>query len=321
MPVITRDVALAATRLEAGSLVAIPTETVYGLAADARNPDAIAQVYALKGRPASNPLIVHVGEPGWIDDWAAEVPPVARRLIAALWPGPLTLVLTARADVPRIVTADQDTIAIRQPDHPLCLQLLQRFGRAVVAPSANRYMAVSPTTAEHVARQFPESDLVILDGGPCRVGVESTIVSLLPGEPPRLLRPGMIGGQTIAQVLGMPLAADSTPPARAVRVPGQHDRHYAPTTPAWLFDAPDAEAMEDPRIGWIFCGQPCAVAGPALDLGDQPANYAQRLYAALYRMDHAGVDAILVQKPPVSDAWRAILDRLARATRTWQATS
>jgi len=316
MPVITRDVALAAARLEAGELVAIPTETVYGLAADARNPEAIAKVYALKGRPASNPLIVHVGAADWIEAWAAEVPPGARRLIDAFWPGPLTLVLTARVDVPRIVTADQDSVAIRQPDHPLCLQLLQHLGRAVVAPSANRYMSISPTTAEHVARQFSDSDLMILDGGPCRVGVESTIVSLLPGEPPRLLRPGMIGVKAIEQVLAEPLATDT---AHTVRVPGQHERHYAPATPAWRFGAPDPEALRNPRIGWIFCGRAFATAGPALDLGSEPATYAHRLYAALYRMDHAEVDAILVQEPPGSEAWRAIRDRLARATRAWPA--
>ncbi|MFU8815670.1 MAG: L-threonylcarbamoyladenylate synthase, partial [Pseudomonadales bacterium] len=202
MPTITDDPEAAAARLRAGGLVAVPTETVYGLAADARNPSAIAAVYALKGRPVSNPLIVHVADADWLPDWAVEVPEAARDLIAAFWPGPLTLVLTARADVPGIVTADQDTVALRQPDHPLCLTLLRLFGRAVVAPSANRYMSISPTTAEHVARQFPDSDLLILDGGPCRVGVESTIVSLLTDEPPpphqprllrpRLLRPGLL---------------------------------------------------------------------------------------------------------------------------------
>jgi L-threonylcarbamoyladenylate synthase len=314
MPTITRDPEAAAARLRAGGLVAIPTETVYGLAADARNPEAIARVYALKGRPASNPLIVHVADAAWLPDWAVEVPPAARDLIAAFWPGPLTLVLTARADVPRTVTADQDTVALRQPDHPLCLTLLRMLGRALVAPSANRYMSLSPTTAEHVALQFADSDLLILDGGPCRVGMESTIVSLLPDEPPRLLRPGMIDRPAIERVLGTALATDAH---GAVRVPGQHERHYAPGTPAWRFDSADASARANPRFGWLLCGSALAVAGNALDLGHEPDEYARRFYAALYRLDHADLDGILVEMPPDEERWRAIRDRISRATRAW----
>jgi L-threonylcarbamoyladenylate synthase len=319
MPTITADPELAAERLRAGGLVAIPTETVYGLAADARNPDAIAQVYALKGRPASNPLIVHVADAAWLSDWVVEVPRAARDLVAAFWPGPLTLVLTARADVPRSVTADQDTVALRQPDHPLCLTLLRRFGRAVVAPSANRYMSISPTTAEHVADQFPDSDLLILDGGPCRVGVESTIVSLLPDEPPRLLRPGMIGRSAIEQVLGAELATDAHLAAHtAIRVPGQHERHYAPGTPAWRFTSANAAARTNPRIGWLLCGSAQEAAGTVLDLGRDPEGYARRFYAALYRLDHGDLDGILVEVPPDDERWRAIRDRIMRATRPYR---
>lgn len=312
MPTITDDPEAAAARLRAGGLVAIPTETVYGLAADARNPSAIAEVYALKGRPASNPLIVHVADAAWLPDWALDVPPAAGDLIAAFWPGPLTLVLTARADVPGIVTADQDSVALRQPDHPLCLTLLRLFGRAVVAPSANRYMSISPTTAEHVARQFPDSDLLILDGGPCRVGVESTIVSLLPDEPPRLLRPGMIARSAVERVLGVGVATHAQ---SAVRVPGQHDRHYAPGTPAWRFGSPDAAARGNPRFGWLLCGSALEAAGVVLDLGADPDGYARRFYAALYRLDRAGLDGILVEMPPDQEGWRAIRDRITRATR------
>lgn len=311
MPTITRDIDAAVERLRAGELVAIPTETVYGLAADARNPAAIARVYALKQRPASNPLIVHVAAPDWVDDWAIAIPDTARRLMAACWPGPLTLVLAARADVPAIVTAGQDSVAIRQPDHPLCLELLNRFGRAVVAPSANRYMSISPTTPGHVVRQFPESDLLILDGGPCMVGVESTIVSLLPDEPPRLLRPGMLGRTTIERVLGRALADGRD---TSVRVPGQHERHYAPALPAWRFTDIDGGRLADPRLGWLLCGRALKVAGPAIDLGEDPAAYARRLYAALYRLEHSGIDGICVQLPPDTEPWRAIRDRLERAT-------
>jgi L-threonylcarbamoyladenylate synthase len=250
-----------------------------------------------------------------LSEWVAEVPPAARDLIASFWPGPLTLVLTARADVPRSVTADQDTVAIRQPAHPVCLALLRRFGRAVVAPSANRYMSISPTSAEHVARQFPDTDLLILDGGPCRVGVESTIVSLLPDEPPRLLRPGMVGREAIERVLDRPLALGAD---AAIRVPGQHDRHYAPTRPAWRFANIDPAARNDPRLGWLTCGDSRAVAGTLLDLGSDPEAYARRFYAALYRLDHADLDAILVQIPPEEESWRAIRDRIFRATRPYQ---
>jgi L-threonylcarbamoyladenylate synthase len=314
MPTITADPELAAERLRAGGLVAIPTETVYGLAADARNSAAIAEVYALKGRPASNPLIVHVADAAWLPDWAVEVPQMALDLVAAFWPGPLTLVLTARADAPRIVTADQDTVALRQPDHPLCLALLRRLGRAVVAPSANRYMSISPTTAEHVARQFPDSDLLILDGGPCRVGVESTIVSVLPDEPPRLLRPGMIDRSVIEQVLGSELTTEAH---SAVRVPGQHERHYAPGTPAWRFTAADAAARRNPRLGWLLCGTAQEAAGTVLDLGRDPDTYARRFYAALYRLDHDALDGILIELPPDDERWRAIRDRITRATRPY----
>lgn len=314
MPTTTQDIDAAAVRLREGRLVAIPTETVYGLAADARNPEAIAGIYALKGRPASNPLIVHVADAAALPDWAVEVPQAAQDLVAEFWPGPLTLVLSARADVPRSVTAGQDTVALRQPDHPLCLELLRRFGGAVVAPSANRYMSVSPTTADHVARQFPDSDLLILDGGPCRVGLESTIVSLLPGEPPRLLRRGMLDRTAIERVLGTRLSTDAN---GTLRVPGQHVRHYAPTTPAWRFEVPADAARHDHRLGWLLCGSGIAVSGTAIDLGSDPDGYARRLYAALYRLDHANLDAILIEMPPDETRWSALRDRITRATRPY----
>jgi L-threonylcarbamoyladenylate synthase len=312
MPTITRDIDKAVARLQAGGLVAIPTETVYGLAADARNAAAVAQVFATKGRPASNPLIVHLAESAWANEWAAEISEPAARLMAAFWPGPLTLVVTARADVPAAVTAGQDSVALRIPDHPVGRELLRRFGRAVVAPSANRFMSVSPTTAEHVKRQFPGVDLLVLDGGACTVGVESTIVSLLPDDPPRLLRPGMIGRDAIEAVLGCALASGDH---GHVRAPGQHERHYAPARPAWRFAEADEQYRSNPRIGWLLCGRALDVAGPLIDLGDDPVEYARRLYAALYRLDHADVDAICIQITPLDDAWHAVHDRLRRATR------
>ena len=189
----------------AGELLALPTETVYGLAANARDDQAVAKVFALKGRPASNPLIIHLASAEQAQDWAREIPAAARQLMDAFWPGPLTLVLPAHAHVSRTITAGQDSVALRVPAHPLALDVLRRFGGGLVAPSANRYMSISPTCAEHVAQQFADSDLLILDGGASAVGLESTIVSLLENDPPRLLREGMLSAAQIEAVLGAPL--------------------------------------------------------------------------------------------------------------------
>ncbi len=312
MPTLTTDLDLACARLKAGELLALPTETVYGLAADARNEAAVAKVFALKGRPSSNPLIVHLAHASQTGDWAAEVPAAAQRLMDAFWPGPLTLVLPARADVSRAVTAGQNSVALRVPAHPLARQLLERFGSGLVAPSANRYMSISPTSTAHVMQQFADSDLLILDGGPCAVGLESTIVGLLPGEPARLLREGMLSASQIEAVLGEPLARGE---AGELRVPGQHHRHYAPGTPTQRFQQVPTMALQDPRCAWLWCGAAQPGVGPALDLGADPERYAQGLYAALYELDNQGLDRLLIQTPPPGEAWAAVHDRLARASR------
>lgn len=312
MPTFTADLDLACARLKAGELLALPTETVYGLAADARNDAAVAKVFALKGRPSSNPLIVHLADAAQAADWAAEIPQAAHRLMEAFWPGPLTLVLPARDDISRAVTAGQDSVALRVPAHPLARQLLESFGGGLVAPSANRYMSISPTSPAHVAQQFDGSDLLILDGGPCTVGLESTIVGLLPGEPPRLLREGMLTASQIEAVLGEPLARGE---AGELRVPGQHHRHYAPGTPTQRFSQLPAADLKDPRCAWLWCGNAQPSAGPALDLGSDPEHYAQGLYAALYELDNLGLDRLLIQTPPSGEAWAAVHDRLARASR------
>ena len=312
MPTLTTDLDLACARLKAGELLALPTETVYGLAADARNEAAVAKVFALKGRPSSNPLIVHLAHASQTGDWAAEVPAAAQRLMDAFWPGPLTLVLPARADVSRAVTAGQNSVALRVPAHPLARQLLERFGSGLVAPSANRYMSISPTSPVHVMQQFADSDLLILDGGPCAVGLESTIVGLLPGEPARLLREGMLSASQIEAVLGEPLARGE---AGELRVPGQHHRHYAPGTPTQRFQQVPTMALQDPRCAWLWCGAAQPSVGPALDLGADPERYAQGLYAALYELDNLGLDRLLIQTPPPGEAWAAVHDRLARASR------
>lgn len=312
MPTLTTDLDLACARLKAGELLALPTETVYGLAADARNEAAVAKVFALKGRPSSNPLIVHLAHASQTGDWAAEVPAAAQRLMDAFWPGPLTLVLPARADVSRAVTAGQNSVALRVPAHPLARQLLERFGSGLVAPSANRYMSISPTSPAHVMQQFADSDLLILDGGPCAVGLESTIVGLLPGEPARLLREGMLSASQIEAVLGEPLARGE---AGELRVPGQHHRHYAPGTPTQRFQQVPTMALQDPRCAWLWCGAAQPSVGSALDLGADPERYAQGLYAALYELDNLGLDRLLIQTPPPGEAWAAVHDRLARASR------
>lgn len=312
MPTLTTDLDLACARLKAGELLALPTETVYGLAADARNEAAVAKVFALKGRPSSNPLIVHLAHASQTGDWAAEVPAAAQRLMDAFWPGPLTLVLPARADVSRAVTAGQNSVALRVPAHPLARQLLERFGSGLVAPSANRYMSISPTSPAHVMQQFADSDLLILDGGPCAVGLESTIVGLLPGEPARLLREGMLSASQIEAVLGESLARGE---AGELRVPGQHHRHYAPGTPTQRFQQVPTMALQDPRCAWLWCGAAQPSVGSALDLGTDPERYAQGLYAALYELDNLGLDRLLIQTPPPGEAWAAVHDRLARASR------
>ncbi|MGA1676828.1 MAG: L-threonylcarbamoyladenylate synthase [Pseudomonadales bacterium] len=311
MPTLTRDIAAAAARLRAGGLIGLPTETVYGLAARADHPDAVDRLFALKGRPASNPLIVHLADIAEVEAWAQDPPLGARRLMEAFWPGPLTLVLDAQPSVSRRITAGQDTVAIRMPDHTIACEVIRAAGGALVAPSANRYTAVSPTLPEHVAAQFPESDLLIVDGGACRVGIESTIIGLAQGADALLLRPGMLTTAAIESVLGAPLSA---PGASAPRAPGQHRRHYAPRTTAQLFDYTPHGAIDNARLGWIFCGNACATAGPSVDLGDDPMSYAARLYATLHTLDGLGLEGLLIARPPRDAAWQAVHDRLARAT-------
>ncbi|MBF7728790.1 L-threonylcarbamoyladenylate synthase [Pseudomonas sp. N040] len=312
MPLLTTCPQLACERLKAGELLALPTETVYGLAADARNQSAVAKVFALKGRPASNPLIIHLASAEQAQEWARDITAAAQRLMKAFWPGPLTLVLPAHAHVSRSITAGQDSVALRVPAHPLALEVLRRFDGGLVAPSANRYMSISPTCAAHVGQQFADSDLLILDGGESAVGLESTIVSLLPNDQPRLLREGMLSPGQIEAVLGAILlrGADS-----AVRVPGQHKKHYAPTTPSWRFAQTPVADLGNPQYAWLWCGEGLATAGPSISLGNEPSAYAQGLYAALYQLDGLGLQRLLIQLPTEAPAWLAVHDRLARASQ------
>ena len=308
--------------LRAGELVAFPTETVYGLGADASNPAAVAKIFAAKGRPADHPLIVHIPDASHLARWARDVPHTAHTLAAMYWPGPLTLILKKQSGVPDAVTGGQDTVGLRVPRHLLALQLLKAFadagGSGIAAPSANRFGRISPTTAEHVREELGDAVSLILDGGPCSVGIESTIVDLSRDQPV-VLRPGAITAQQIAAVLDMEVkegAADNAP-----RVSGSLAAHYAPITPMRLVPAEKIEQQLTESLAQgkraIVLARRHAPAGMHhlhwLIAAADATSYAQDLYANLRRLDQAGADLILVETPPQTEEWRAVGDRLVRA--------
>ncbi len=309
-------IAKAVALLRAGQVVALPTETVYGLGADALNPAAVARIFALKGRPTEHPLIVHLPPDEPLDNWAAAVPPAARALARAFWPGPLTMILARGARVPKAVTGGQDTVALRVPDHPVALALLRAFGSGIAAPSANRFGHISPTTVAHVRDEFGDAVPLILDGGPCRVGLESTIVDLSRGVPV-VLRPGAISAADIARVIGSTATDGATPAGPAPRVSGLLARHYAPRTPAELVESAAlpgrlAElAALGQTVGVLALGH--TVGQNCIALPDDPAAYGQGLYAALRALDGRGFSRLLVEAPPRDESWRAVNDRLQRA--------
>ena len=333
-------IATAAEVLQAGGLVAFPTETVYGLGADAENPAAVARIYEAKGRPNDHPVIVHVAPGADLDYWVTDIPPQARQLVQAFWPGPLTLILKRASHIPDAVSGGQDTVGIRCPSHPVAIALLSAFkgGKGgVAAPSANKFGNVSPTTAQHVRDEFGLDDhddgptatesadgacsaallTTVLEGGPSQVGIESTIVDLsrLATHGPVLLRPGHISAQQIADVIGaMPAAPDQAAP----RASGTLESHYAPRTPVTM--------LEHAKLGATVAqlqakGIVVAVIGHALPaltqaqkmLPANPAGYAYGLYAALRDMDQTGSDLILVETPPQSPEWLGVNDRLRRS--------
>jgi L-threonylcarbamoyladenylate synthase len=309
----SEPVARAVEVLRRGGLVAFPTETVYGLGADAADDAAVAKVYRVKGRPPDHPLIVHIADAAELARWARAIPESARRLAERFWPGPLTLVLERAAGVHDRVTGGQDTVGLRVPGHPLALALLRAFGGGIAAPSANRFGRISPTTAEHVRRDLGDAVDFILDGGPCEVGIESTIVDLSRGQPV-LLRPGHIAAADIAAVLG---TAPQPRDAEAPRASGTLDVHYAPRHPMRLVDRIELEAAVTGDIVVLAFEAPPAGSTSALWLhapGD-PARYAHDLYANLRRLDDAAHGVILVERPPRGQAWEAIVDRLQRAAQ------
>ncbi len=306
----------AIAKLKAGEVVAIPTETVYGLAADATNELALRQIYTIKQRPADNPLIVHIGDVAQVLDWASEFSPLAQQFATAFWPGPFTLVLPAKATVSTIVRANEPTVALRVPSHPLTLQLLKESGLALAAPSANKYTQLSPTTAAHVLAGLGE-EVAVLDGGACQVGIESTIVSVIDNNW-QLLRHGMITEAQIAAIAGKPALVST---AKLPKAPGQHILHYSPKTPVKLFDS-YAALIEYQQRSAKTCAaliiddnpsQPLSANFHCIHLPKKAAYVAEHLYESLHRLDALNVAQLLVLMPPNTPEWLAILDRLKRA--------
>ncbi len=312
------DIQRAVALLRQGELVALPTETVYGLGADALNPAAVAKIFAAKGRPADHPLIVHLPDADDLILWARDIPKDAIALARAFWPGPLTLILKKEEGVPDLVTGGQDTVGLRVPDHPLALQLLRAFGSGIAAPSANRFGRISPTTAEHVREELGERVALILDGGACQVGLESTILDLS-RDVPVILRPGAIGADDIARVIGRRprlRGEEAQADAGAPRVSGALAAHYAPRTPLEVVAA--AELAVRARAGdAVLARHPRPVDLPAgvawIEAPADPASYGHELYARLRALDAAACTRILVESPPPGAAWSAVADRLGRA--------
>lgn len=314
----------AIAELKKGGVVAIPTETVYGLAADATNDAALKKIFTTKQRPADHPLIVHISDISQVTGWVTDFPEVAVKLARTFWPGALTLVLPAKPHVSRVVRGDEPTVALRVPNHPLALQLLKQSGLCVAAPSANLFTQLSPTTAAHVEAGLGDA-IPVLDGGACRVGIESTIVSVAADGQWQLLRPGMISEAEIATVAGVAQRSNN---ASAVhkeisatpKVPGQHALHYSPRTPLTLYkDRPAllaaCHALQNAHksCAALLIGKGEVPACQVIVLPSQPEKVAEQLYSSLHELDAMKVDRLLVELPPATTAWMAVLDRLTRA--------
>ena len=307
------DIANAVAALVRGEVIGLPTETVYGLAADASNAAAVQRIFALKGRPADHPVIVHIADASELPRWARDVPEAARTLAAAFWPGPLTLILPRQSSVHDAVTGGQDTVGLRCPAHPLALRVLRDFDGGLAAPSANRFGHVSPTNAAHVRAEFGDAVPLVLDGGDCEVGIESTIVAFT-GARPRILRPGRITRTALEAAVGpVDVEVDSDSP----RASGTLEAHYAPRTPMLLLAraALEAELGQQAALGkrvrvLVLGALPADAEGLALPA--RAAGYAHALYAAMRALDDGG-QLLLVERPPGGEDWLAVHDRLRRA--------
>lgn len=302
----------AARLLRNGELVAFPTETVYGLGADASNPAAIARLYALKGRPENHPVIVHVSDAAAAFEWAREVPEAARRLAQVFWPGPLTLILKRAPRALDCVTGGQDSVGLRVPSHPVAQALLRSFGGGIAAPSANRYGRISPTRARHVRDDFGHEAPLVLEGGESEIGIESSIVDCS-GAQPVLLRPGHISPDRIEAALGGRLGVRT---AEAPRHSGGEARHYAPGTPASLLSREELErrlSSAGRRFGALVIHAAAQGTATLRRLPADPDAYAHELYSALRELDALALDGLLIEEPPQNPAWDAVRDRLRRA--------
>ena len=313
------EIAHAAGILRRGGLVAFPTETVYGLGADAANERAVARIFAAKGRPADHPVIVHLAATDELERWARDIPAAAWRLAARFWPGPLTLILKRAPDVSDAVTGGQDTVGLRVPGHPVALALLKAFGGGIAAPSANRFGRVSPTLAAHVLEEFGDAVDCVIDGGACSVGLESTILDLS-GERPQILRPGAVTTSALAETLG---EAPTTRATGGPRAPGRLPSHYAPDTPLRLLET---AAIEPTVQSFLALEQSVAVLSvhpPATGAANcrwvmmpaDPGEYAHVLYARLREIDSWNCRCILAELPPAIMEWEAVRDRLGRGAR------
>jgi L-threonylcarbamoyladenylate synthase len=306
----TPDIARAVQILRSGGLVAFPTETVYGLGADASSAAAVARLYKVKGRPADHPVIVHFASAESAFSYAREVPSVAKKLSERFWPGPLTLILRRSEKAADFLTGGQDSVGVRVPSHPVAQELLKAFGGGIAAPSANRFGRVSPTTAAHVHEDLGADVDLVLEGGPSEVGIESTIVDLS-GKDAVLLRPGAISRASLEKIISLKEKSDSSP-----RHSGGLERHYAPRTPARLVPAHalDREISSSSNsVAVLAFSKPDERVDFWIRMPRDPAAYAQKLYGALRELDGAGCELILVEAPPVGPEWAAVGDRLSRA--------
>jgi L-threonylcarbamoyladenylate synthase len=310
------DIENAVEALRAGELVVFPTETVYGLGANASNPAAVRKIFEVKGRPADHPVIVHLDDPRYLHRWVSNLPPVAEILAAKFWPGPLTLILPKAEQVNDIVTGGQDSIGIRVPSHPMAQQLLNAFGGGIAAPSANRFGRLSPTKPEHVRDELGDAVNVILDGGDSPIGLESTIVSCLDNQA-RLLRPGFITRSQLEKEIG-PLVVGGAVP----RAPGDRALHYAPSTPLEIVPSDDLEVRagellaREEKVAVLAMRPPLHTQRHMtwINAGKKPDTYAHNLYNHLRTLDRTGCVRIFVQSLPAEERWAAILDRLQRAS-------
>lgn len=330
------DIEKAAELIQKGELVALPTETVYGLGALARSDASIEKLYLAKGRPSDHPVIVHICQPEQINEWACDIADDAMKLAEAFWPGPLTMILKKKASVSYKITGGQDTVALRIPSHPLTLATIEKVGSGIAAPSANKFGRLSPTTALDVHREFGDEIAYVLDGGACDIGIESTIVNLT-GDNPEILRPGHIGKTALEEVLGKEVrsrfeadganreALESQSIKETVRVPGALPQHYAPVKPLYLVKTKElAPALaklesEGKRVSVLaFTEAPSGNEAPWLVADKNAQEFAQKLYSRLRELDASLCDCILVEAPPTDtdsvQGWAGIKDRLTRAS-------